>query len=284
MAKITNNWSIEEDKKVLLDAVRGAADIAMDYYKRDDLESWDKSENNPVTEADLAVDKYLQKCLTRNRPEYGWLSEETEDNPDRLKCKRVWIIDPIDGTRAFMRGGDDWGISAALAYKGKPVLAAFYAPAQDAFYTAEAGKGAFKNGEKITVSEGNNLSDALMMGCADAFKSASLWPIPWPNGLRFKQQNSIGLRLAQIADGQADCCVSLRPKCEWDIAAADLIIREAGGLITDGHGHLFAYNQKKPICAHVVASNRILYSEVLSHFIPAMQRWIKERGEPNCHA
>ncbi|WND01672.1 3'(2'),5'-bisphosphate nucleotidase CysQ [Temperatibacter marinus] len=276
MAKIANNWSIEEDKKLLHKTVREAADIAMHYFRNDDLESWDKSENNPVTEADIAVNKYLQKHLMRNRPEYGWLSEETEDSMDRLKCKRVWIVDPIDGTKAFMKGSDDWGISVALVYTGKPVLACFYAPAQQAFYEAEVSKGAFKNDEEIIVSWQKSLSDARMRGCENAFRSENLWPISWPEEMQCKQQNSIGLRLAQVADAQADCCVSLRPKNEWDIAAADLIVREAGGLVTNGHGQLFVYNQRKPICAHVVASNRTLYSDVLTHFIPAREKWEKK--------
>lgn len=267
------SWSLEDDKKTLHKAVREAADIAMGYFKSNNLETWDKSEDNPVTIADLAVNRHLQKTLTRNRPEYGWLSEETEDNTDRLKCNRVWIVDPIDGTKAFIKGGDDWGISVALVYQKKPVLAVFYAPAQDAFYEAEVGQGAHKNGEEIIVTFNKDLSGACMMGYEFEFKKKRQWPLPWPESMVYSPQNSIGLRLAHVADGQADCCVSLRPKCEWDIAAADLILREAGGLVTDGSGKLFGYNQKKPICSHVIASNRMLYSDLLTHFKPAMDRW-----------
>lgn len=269
------NWSIEDDKRTLHKAVREAAAIAMDYFRREDLESWDKSENNPVTEADLAVNRHLQKVLTRDRPEYGWLSEETEDISDRMTCKKLWIVDPIDGTRAFMNGTTDWGISVALVFQHKPVLAVFYSPAQDAFYEAEVGKGAFKNGDPISVSKQATLDKAVMMGHQPEFTRAGTWPLPWPISMGYETQNSVGLRLAKVAEGMADCCVSLRPKCEWDLAAADLILREAGGLVTDGYGNLFGYNQKKPICAHVIASNRVLYSDILTHFKPAMDRWSK---------
>lgn len=273
MAKASKSWSLEDDKQTLHRAVRGAAEIAMKFFKNDQVETWDKDNDTPVSEADIAVDKYLQSALMRNRPEYGWLSEETEDNADRLSCRRVWVVDPIDGTKAYLNGTDDWGISVALVYKGKPVLAVFYAVARDEFFEAEVGKGAFKNGEEIIVSWQKDISTARMQGCKNEFTTGKYWPLPWPKDMQYHRQNSIGLRLATVADGQADCCVSLRPKSEWDIAAADLIVREAGGLVTDGHGHIFAYNQKTPICAHVVASNRMLYSEVLTHFIPAREKW-----------
>jgi myo-inositol-1(or 4)-monophosphatase len=265
-------WNLADDARLVRRVTEEAGRIALSYFARD-IHQWDKSPNNPVSEADMAVDEFLRTTLMQNRTGYGWLSEETEDHSDRLRCGRLWIVDPIDGTRAFLGGGDDWGISVALVQDRKPIIAAFYAPVKNAFYFAEAGRGATKNGLNIRVSEQTDLTAARMMGDPCAFKSSKLWPTPWPDSMHTEQANSIALRICQIADGQFDCCVTLRPKNDWDVAAADLIIAEAGGHLTTGTGRALMFNRKKPLHEHIVASCPALIPAIMERVEPALAEW-----------
>ena len=265
-------WNLADDVKLVRRVTEEAGRIALSYFARD-IHAWDKSPDNPVSEADMAVDTFLRTTLTQNRTGYGWLSEETEDHSDRLRCGRLWIVDPIDGTRAFLAGGDDWGISVALVQDTKPIIAAFYAPVKNAFYFAEAGRGATKNGLEIKVSDQADLHAARMMGDPLAFKAQKLWPTPWPDSMHTEQANSIALRICQIADGQFDCCVTLRPKNDWDVAAADLILSEAGGLLTTGTGKRLVFNRKEPLHAHIVASCPPLVPSIMERVEPALERW-----------
>ena len=253
-------------------AVRKGADLAMEYFRKH-IRYWDKGHNDPVSEADVAVDHYLRHALMDARPGYGWLSEETRDSDRRLACGRVWVVDPIDGTRAFLEGRDDWGVSVALVEMGVPQVAAFYAPARDAFYMAVAGQGATKNGESIHVSDQADLAHARMMGDPDAFRSSRLWPEPWPETMTAEPANSIALRLCQIADSQYDCCVTLRPKNDWDMAAADLILREAGGRVTTGDKAPLIYNRAKPLHRHIVAGTPGLMPGMMQRVVPALNIW-----------
>lgn len=265
-------WNRADDAKLLRQVTEEAGRIALSYYARD-IHTWEKSPNNPVSEADIAVDTFLRTTLMQNRTGYGWLSEETEDQPERLRCGRIWVVDPIDGTRAFLNGNDNWGISVALVQDSETILAAFYAPVKNAFYFAERNRGATKNGLNINVSAQAELCDARMMGDPKAFKADKYWPTPWPKSMYSEQANSIALRICQIADGQFDCCVTLRPKNDWDVAAADLILEEAGGILTTGTGKRLIFNRKKPLHDHIVASNPGLREAVMERVKPALERW-----------
>ncbi len=265
-------WDLEDEAKLVRSVTEEAGRIALSYFSRD-VKTWDKSPNNPVSEADLAVDEFLRTTLMQNRTGYGWLSEETEDHPERLRCGRLWVVDPIDGTRSFLEAGYDWGISVALVQDQRPLIAAFYAPAKDAFYFARRGMGATKNGDVITVSEQSDIGAARMMGDPAAFKAKKLWPVPWPASMYTEQANSIALRICQIADSQFDCCVTLRPKNDWDVAAADLIIEEAGGRLTTGTGRSLLFNRKKPLHDHIVASCPALRQSIMERVQPALAQW-----------
>jgi len=255
-----------------------AGRIALSYFARD-IHTWEKSPNNPVSEADIAVDTFLRTTLMQNRTGYGWLSEETEDQPERLRCGRLWIVDPIDGTRSFLKGGENWGISVALVQDTKPIVAAFYAPVKNAFYFAERGRGVTKNGMNITVSNQSDINQARMMGDPSAFKSKKFWPTPWPETMYAEQANSIALRICQIADGQFDCCVTLRPKNDWDVAAADLILEEAGGLLTTGTGKRLVFNREKPLHDHIVATCPSLVEPVMERVAPALALWFNNSAK-----
>lgn len=254
-------WSYSDDRALLEKVIKDAARLSLDYFRRNDLSVWNKSPNNPVSEADLAVDQFLKSVLCGSRPGYGWLSEESSDTPERLKCGRLWIVDPIDGTRAFLKGTDDWGISIALIEGKTPVLGAFYAPARQEFYMAEKHNGAELNGKPIHVSSIAVLKKARMMGDPSGFVNRH-WPIPWPPQMAYEKANSIALRLCLVAKGSADCCVTLRPKNDWDVAAADLILKEAGGCLETGSGDIFVYNKPEPIQREIIASNGLLKSEI----------------------
>lgn len=269
-------WSFDDDAKLVRQVTKEAGRIALSYFARE-IHTWDKSPDNPVSEADLAVDEFLRTTLMQNRTGYGWLSEETEDQPDRLRCGRLWVVDPIDGTRAFLAGRDDWGISVALVQDQKPVLAAFYAPVKDAFYFAQAGMGAFKNKKAISVTPESSLSSARMMGDPDAFKKHPFWPVSWPQTMHTEQANSIALRICQIADGQFDCCVTLRPKNDWDVAAADLILEEAGGTLMTGDGEGLVFNREKPLHKHIVAATPKLIPPIMDRVSPAIEMWRKRQ-------
>jgi myo-inositol-1(or 4)-monophosphatase len=265
-------WNRADDARLVRQVTEEAGRIALSYFARD-IHTWDKSPNNPVSEADIAVDTFLRTTLMQNRTGYGWLSEETEDQPERLRCGRIWVVDPIDGTRAFLAGDDNWGISVALVQDRETILAAFYAPVKNAFYFAERGRGATKNGMNIKVSTQDDIAAARMMGDPSAFQNDEYWPTPWPKTMHTEQANSIALRICQIADAQFDCCVTLRPKNDWDVAAADLILEEAGGMLTTGTGKRLVFNRKKPLHDHIVASNMPLRRPVMKRVEPALERW-----------
>ena len=142
--------------RILIDAVREAGALALDMFGRE-LKTWTKSGSSPVCEADIAVDRLLRARLTAAAPDYGWRSEESGDDPARLAAKRVWIVDPIDGTRAYIRGLADWSVAAALVESGRPLLGVIFAPVEAALFAAAAGHGASVNGTAIRASEGSKL-------------------------------------------------------------------------------------------------------------------------------
>lgn len=252
--------SRSEDHALLLEAVRAAGPVAMGYF-RGAVKSWEKNPGDPVSEADHAVDAFLNERLTSARPDYGWLSEETEDDPERLRRDRVWIVDPIDGTRAFLEKLPEFGISAALVEHGRPVLAAVYNPAKEQFFEAVRGAGARLNGQPIAVSDRPDFEGAHLLAGPRMFERAG-WEKP-PNST-FKIINSIAYRMALVAAGEYDGCVSLNGKSDWDLAAAELVVNEAGGRVSTARGEAFVYNGKHPRHASVIAAGPAMHARLLS--------------------
>jgi myo-inositol-1(or 4)-monophosphatase len=248
--------SLEEDYALLKTAARDAGELALTYFRQQILVNR-KPDGSEVSEADLAVDTALKLDLLTRRPGYGWLSEETEDDPDRLKRSRVWMVDPIDGTNAFLRHVPEWTISAALVENGAPVLGVVFNPATQEFFHAMRGRGAFLNDKPIAASEKDTLDGALVIASGGLFKK-KIWKEPWPE-VRSRWVNSVAYRLALIACGQADATISLSAKSEWDLAAAALIVEEAGGVITDHHGNAYRYNCESPRLPSLVASGKALH-------------------------
>ncbi len=231
-------------------AVRQAGELALSKF-RSPLKSWTKGHSSPVCEADIAVNDFLHNRLA-GEAGIGWLSEETEDNSQRMQARRLWIIDPIDGTRAYIAGLPDWSISAALVEDGRPILAAVFAPVADEMFLAIAGEGATLNGSAIMASTGT-LDGARVAG-----------PAGYLNGLRAidarlvaaPKVHSLALRFARVAQGAIDAAFASRNSHDWDLAAADLLVHEAGGALTTFAGQLLIYNQADTVHQPLVAAGR----------------------------
>jgi len=195
---------------------------------------WEKAGGEPVCQVDLDVDRLLKRRLMEIDPEAGWLSEESVDDKTRLGAERVWVVDPIDGTRDYLRGRPGWAVSVALVEHGRPVLAVLEAPARGERWTAIAGQGAWRNGEAIRVTPRDMLSGARVPADQLPRRDSDLVPVHKPN--------SIALRMALVAAGEADLVATMRWGHEWDIAAAALIAGEAGATVSDALGAAIAFN------------------------------------------
>lgn len=259
---MTKNSDREKDFQLLKNAVLQAGDIALAGQKKDHLQTWLKRGVEPVSEIDLAVNDMLKAALIGARPDYGWLSEESVDDPARLAKKFVWVVDPIDGTRAYIRGDGDFSICVALLEDGVPILSVIFAPARDEIYWALKGLGASLNTKPIHVSQTIEIPGMKLQGDEGYFKNTRRWQVPWPDMTLGKYQ-SFALRIVSVAAGKFDAAISARPKSEWDVAAADLIITEAGGVCCDGAGDGFRYNRENTRLARIVATTPGLKDEVL---------------------
>jgi myo-inositol-1(or 4)-monophosphatase len=247
------------DLASVIAAVREAGVIAMRHY-HGAVRSWDKRPGDPVSEADLAVNKLLHDRLLDARPSYGWLSEEDEDNDARLSQARVWIVDPIDGTRAFLKRRPEFAISVALVENEQPVVGCVFNPATDELFAASAGRGARLNGRTIRTSGRRGLGHAKLLASQRTFEHHR-WLARAPNA-EFHQIGSIAYRMALVASGRFDASVSLSEKNDWDIAAADLIVREAGGRCTSAKAEL-RYNRRHLRHPDVIAAAPGVYAALL---------------------
>ncbi len=227
------------DFRLMLETAKEAAQLALSFFQGP-LSMQRKADGSSVTDADLAVDALLAKRLRSARPEYGWLSEESAEHDSRLACRKVWVVDPIDGTRAFIQGKDDWTVALALVEDSQPVLAVVVNPVRGEIFEAQAGGGAFLNGRKISASARSALPGARL-AASDGILKKSIWREPWPE-LTPAWANSLAYRLARVARGEIDAAFALNPKWEWDIAAGALIVAEAGGIATVPSGQPLAFN------------------------------------------
>jgi myo-inositol-1(or 4)-monophosphatase len=235
------------------DAARRAGELALPYFRagaQTAAKLWYKGHSSPVTEADIALDIFLKEHLSALFPQAGWLSEETADDPARLEQSYVWIVDPIDGTRAFASGHPDWAISIALVREGRPVLGLLHAPIHDRLYEARLGEGAFCNGERLQVSEAEDIPHARVTGPKPLVDRLErhMGPVE-----RLPKVPSLALRLARVAEGSIDIGLVSANAQDWDIAAADLLLQEAGGRLTELDGSTPAYNKPHPSHDEMIA-------------------------------
>ncbi|KAA2236244.1 inositol monophosphatase family protein [Salinarimonas soli] len=248
---------------LLREVAQEAGDMARRYFRpgqKTAARIWSKAGGSPVTEADVQVDAFLKVRLSRALPDAGWLSEETADHPGRLDRRLVWIVDPIDGTRAFLNGHQDWSVAIGLLLDGEPVLGVVYGPALNAYYEAVAGEGATLNGQPISVSPREGLAGAVTAG-----------PVPLIDQLagqvgevrRAEKIPSLALRLARVADGSVDLGLVSANARDWDIAGADLILREAGGRLSAFDGTAPRYNRPDPVHREMLASSLRLHGPLV---------------------
>jgi myo-inositol-1(or 4)-monophosphatase len=253
--------SRQDDIELLTAAVREAGDIAHKYFTRADVKTWDKNPGNPVTEADLAVDAHLKERLCAARPDYAWLSEETADDKSRLSADRVWIVDPIDGTRAFVKKKPEYTVCAALVENGRAVLGAVLNPETNEFYVAEAGRGATLNGAPLRISAPPPIEQSSLLTSRQTLERYGPSPIPTANFTFF---NSIAYRMVMVADGRYHAAVSVKAKCDWDIAAADLIATESGLIVSAPDGAALVYNRPDVRHTGIIVAAEPLYADIMT--------------------
>ena len=251
-----------DDLKLILDAAQEAGDLARAIRHTGLKIEYKEGDGTPVTNADLAADELLTTRLRAARPDYGWLSEETADARDRLDCRRIFVVDPIDGTRAFLNGRPWWSVAIAVVEDGLPVAAAIYAPEVEETYAAAVGRGATLNGAPIGPSKTKALEDCLMVGDPLVFSHWS-WPEPWPS-MRIEQRSSTAYRMCLVAAGAFDAAVAPLRKSDWDVAAGDLIAREAGCFVGDHTGEGFRYNRARPSQASLICATPALAPLILA--------------------
>jgi myo-inositol-1(or 4)-monophosphatase len=253
----------DSDLSLLIKAAKRAAEIALPLCNGA-AKSWDKDDGSgPVTEADLAVNDMLITLLRSERPDYGWLSEETEDHASRLDKRHCFIIDPIDGTRSFMNAENTWAHSFAIVTDGVPTAAVVYLPALDHLYAAEIGQGATLNGESITVSAQRKLEGATVLAARPA-QSAKFWKNARVPEFDRQHRPSLAYRLALVAQGQFDAMITFRDSWEWDICAGALIASEAGGVVSDRVGAALIFNQACPMTKGAIVAGPSLHRDIIA--------------------
>ena len=240
-------------------AVRGG-EIALEYFNMKPEVSY-KENNSPVSEADLAVNRELNELLCTARPDYGWLSEETEDSKDRMSCESLFVLDPIDGTKEFLKGTDIWTICIAIVVNNRPKYAAIYNPVRKELFSAEAGQGAWLGDKNLDLGPLPNQTERRISAPKKVRKHKYWQTKGFTTTLYI---GSLAYRLALIGAGQIDALVIRQAAHDWDIAAADLIIEEAGGLLTDIDGKPIQYNQTVIKHPPLVAAHKMLHQEILS--------------------
>lgn len=243
----------------LSEAACAAGAMALSRW-RGEFESWDKVPGEVVCDIDLAANDMLRTALREIDPEAGWFSEETVDSAERLMRSRVWVVDPIDGTRDFVHGRDGWAVSVALVEGGRAVLGVLDSPARGEHWRAELGRGAWCNDVPLSCADRTELSGARVPADILPKVDADLVAVPKPN--------SIALRMAMVARGDADLLAALRWGHEWDIAAAALIAQEAGAIVTDARGQTLRFNSTKGEMFGVLATVPGIHAAALERLAP----------------
>ena len=246
------------DLALLKRAGEEAGRLALGYFRKNP-QVWEKEGGSPVSEADLAVDRHLRELLLGARPDYGWLSEETADNAARLGRERVFVVDPIDGTRAFLLGGREWTISLAVVEAGRPVVAVLAGPALEVTFHAVEGEGAHAGGRRLAAGTRDNLTEARFASSrryASAVAEGGIARKP-----RFVA--SLAYRIALVATGEVDVAIAKPNSRDWDLAAADLLVHEAGARLASLDGGKLRYNQRDTAHPTLIAANPALLGDVV---------------------
>ncbi len=250
------------DAALLTDAVREAGALALSLF-RTELKNWTKGASSPVSEADIRVNDLLESRLRAATPDYGWLSEESVDDEARLGKRLTWIVDPIDGTRGYLAGREDWCVSVALVEDATPLLAAVFVPASDEFFFATRGRGARRNDVALSASPGAELDFSRVAGpkpLVERLSRSSEEVVLHP------RIGSLALRLCRVAQGSLDAAFAGGQSRDWDLAAANLIVQEAGGRMTALSGDAIEYNRREVVHGILVAAGQDRHARIVEHF------------------
>jgi myo-inositol-1(or 4)-monophosphatase len=260
--RIVTREMLVRDAALLTDTVREAGALALSLF-RTELKNWTKGASSPVSEADIRVNDLLESKLRSATPDYGWLSEESVDDDKRLGKRLTWIVDPIDGTRGYLAGREDWCVSVALVEDATPVLAAVFVPVSDEFFFAVRGQGATLNGVSIAAATGTALDFSRVAGpkpLVERLKRPSEEIVLHP------RIGSLALRLCRVAQGSLDAAFAGGQSRDWDLAAANLIVQEANGNMTALSGDAILYNRREVTHGVLVAAGRDRHARIVEHF------------------
>jgi myo-inositol-1(or 4)-monophosphatase len=265
-----SDGGLEGETRQLAVVLREAGAIALKMFQTP-LRSWLKNQSSPVSEADIAVDGFLRARLAGPASGCGWLSEETADDRSSAAAQRLWIVDPIDGTRSYLAGRPDWAISAALVVDGRPVLAGVFAPVSDELFVAAAGAGATRNGAPIRASAGDRLAGAKVAGPKRLLQALAAVDAQVTVPPRI---GSLALRLVRVAQGDLDVAFASGSSHDWDLAGADLLVHEAGGAMTNLVGRSLTYNQPDLVHGALVAAGADRHAALIA----LTREWLADFG------
>ena len=260
--RIVTREMLARDAALLTDSVREAGALALSLF-RTELKNWTKGASSPVSEADIRTNDLLESRLRSATPDYGWLSEESVDDDKRLGKRLTWIVDPIDGTRGYLAGREDWCVSVALVQDATPVLAAVFVPVSNEFFFAVRGQGATLNGVSVAATSGAELNFSRVAGpkpLVERLNAASGDTVLHP------RIGSLALRLCRVAHGGLEAAFAGGQSRDWDLAAADLIVREANGNMTELSGDPILYNRREVTHGVLVAAGRDRHARIVEHF------------------
>jgi myo-inositol-1(or 4)-monophosphatase len=252
---------MERELETAQQAARAAGQVLLRYYGSS-YRVAEKSVDNPVTAADTDANEVLKGAILGAFPEDGWLSEETADSDERLGKHRVWIVDPLDGTKEFISEIPEFCVCVALVEDGTPRVAVEYNPVRDELFAARKGGGAFLNGAPIHVSNHTDLRHASVLASRSE-EARGEWE-PFRSLMRVELSGSVAYKFALIAAGRHDATFTLTPKNEWDVCAGALLVAEAGGMVTDPDGRAIRFNNKTTLLPGLVASNQLLHRSILN--------------------
>ena len=267
MADVSVNGVVQDrilarDSALLTDAVREAGALALSLFGTD-LKNWTKGASSPVSEADIRVNDLLENRLRSATPDYGWLSEESADDEARLNKPLVWIVDPIDGTRGYLAGREDWCVSVALVENGSALLAAVFAPASEEFFFAARGQGAMRNAAPVFATSGTEIDFSRVAGPKPLVERLAR---PSDEIILHPRIGSLALRLCRVADGSLDAAFAGGQSRDWDLAAANLIVQEANGNMTALSGDAILYNRREVTHGVLVAAGRERHASIVEYF------------------
>jgi len=261
----------EDDLALIREVVLKAGAIAKAAFDANDSKQWNKDDSSPVTEADIAVNDFLAETLRAERPTYGWLSEETKDDHSRHACPRSFVVDPIDGTRAFIDRTPNFAVCVAVIEKGKAIAGVVFNPLKNEIYEASLGGGARLNGDTLTAPDSDKIEGIRMVGYPRKFRR-----LDFPQ-MNVTVANSMAYRICLVAGGMADATVAFTPKSDWDVAAAALIATEAGARVTNIRGTEPQFDTETTSGLGVICAGPRLHALLVKRVKPHLAQFAKGR-------